>query len=337
MELDRYIGNPILMPNNQNHWESLAVCNPGACIYNDEVYLLYRAAGNDAEHIIRIGLAKSKDGYNFIRVSNQPLLSPSKDGFDSGCIEDPRVSKIDEFFYITYATRPFPPGQYWLKDNNNLGKNFAINHSISLMKNLTSSGLIVTKDFKTFKRLGRITKATIDDRDVILFPEKIRNKFVMLHRPIEWVGPNYNTDVPAIWIAFSNDILSWGEDYLLIKSKYEWERKKIGANTPPIKTEKGWLLFYHGVDKEGIYRVGVLLLDIEDPKKVIRRSKKWVLEPREEYEVNGIYNNCVFPCGSVVIGEKLFVYYGSADKYCCLATCNINDLLDWLILEGDNG
>ena len=113
MKLTKYSGNPILSPNPNNDWESLVVCNPGVFYDNNQFFMLYRAAGNDEEHIIRFGLATSKDGINFTRESDESVLGPSSEGPDMGWIEDARIIKLDDYFYVTYAFRPFPPGQYW--------------------------------------------------------------------------------------------------------------------------------------------------------------------------------------------------------------------------------
>ena len=115
-----------------------------------------------------------------------------------------------------------------------------------------------------------------------------------------------------------------------MKAEFDWE-KKIGGSTPPLKTEEGWLLLYHGVDSEGIYRVGVALLDLDNPSKVIARSPNYIMEPEYDYELNGFYKGCVFPTGNVIVGDTLYVYYGSADKYCCVATCSVKELLDYVL------
>jgi predicted GH43/DUF377 family glycosyl hydrolase len=331
MKLQKYEKNPILSPNNKNKWESLCVCNPGAWYENGKFYLLYRAAGEDPEHYIHWGLAESKDGFNFQRVSNRPVFSPSADGPDAGSVEDARIVKFDDTFFITYAYRPYPPGQYWtFRPDEVLMVNSPPSAPQCIRKNTANSGLLMSKNLKTFKRLGRITKSNLDDRDVIVFPEKIYGEFVMLHRPKEWIGPKYGVDFPAIWISFSDDLMEWDNDQLLAKGIFDWE-KKIGGSAPPLRTEKGWLTLYHGVDTKGIYRVGVMLLDLYDPARVIARAKDFIMEPEFEYEQNGIYNGCVFPTGNVVKDGILYVYYGAADKYCAVATCPLDDLLDYVL------
>ena len=121
---------------------------------------------------------------------------------------------------------------------------------------------------------------------------------------------------------------NWGESRLLIKAELGWENKKIGGNTPPIRTRDGWLTLYHAVGSDGHYRLGALLLDLNDPSRVIGRSRDWLLQPEEWYELNGYYPGVCFPCGKVIIDGTLFVYYGGADKYIGLATCQLEELLD---------
>lgn len=329
--LRKYGGNPILSPNEENAWENLVVCNPGAWYEDGKVYLLYRASGDDEQHVIHFGLAVSADGFHFERVSDAPVLSPSADGPDAGCIEDPRIVKFGEHFYITYAYRTFPPGRYWLNENSQAYMpNGPADAPRFIRENLTNSGLLISEDLRTFHRVGRITAANSDNRDVILFPEKIDGRYAMLHRPKERVGSRYLCEYPSIWITFSEDLMVWSEDYLLIKGESSWETK-VGGAAPPVKTEEGWLTLYHGVDMNGIYRTGVVLLDYYDPRKVIARSPDFIMEPDQAYETNGLYPGCVFPTGNVIIEDELFVYYGAGDKFCCLAVCSVQELLDYVL------
>jgi predicted GH43/DUF377 family glycosyl hydrolase len=335
MKLKKYEKNPILSPNPLCNWESLVVCNPGVWYENGTFNMLYRAAGDDPEHIIRFGLAVSTNGYDFERVSDKAVFSPSIDGPDSGCVEDPRIVKFDDTFYITYAFRPFPPGQYWSFEHDIvLRPQAGENAPVFIKENMGNSGLATTKDFLHYKRLGRITESNLDDRDVILFPEKINGQYVMLHRPKQYVGTQYNVKFPSIWLKFSDDLLNWAtkESHLLISgSEGSWE-EKIGGSTPPLKTAEGWLVLYHGVENkgQGYYRVGALLLDLDNPLKIIGRTKNFILEPETEFELNGYYSGCVFPTGNVIIENTLYVYYGAADKYICVATCDINELIQFI-------
>lgn len=335
MILNKSENNPILSPNPLNYWESLAVCNPGVWYEDGIFHMLYRAAGNDEKHVIRFGLAISRDGFNFNRVSNLPAFGPSQDGPDSGCVEDARIVKYDDYYYVTYAFRPFPPGQYWkFAHDEVLSWNHGSNAPLFLKKNMANTALAITKDFKNWIRLGRITQSNIDDRDVIIFPEKINGKYAMLHRPKEWIGPEWGTKYPAIWLRYSDDLLVWDQPSHMLMQGIDggWE-EKIGGSTPPLKTDKGWIVLYHGVENAGTgyYRVGAALLDLNDPTKIIGRTKEPIMWPEFDYEIEGYYKGCVFPTGNVIVGDTLFVYYGGADKYVGVATCSVKELLDHLI------
>ena len=334
MKLTRFQGNPILSPNPDNDWENLAVFNPAAWYDQDNgrVLLLYRAAEAHPEYKCYFGLATSEDGYHFERVSDRPVIGPSVDGFDASTIQDPRMVKMGEYYYITYAARFFPFGQFWMpKDQQYRPPECPPDHPHILRDNATSTGLLITKDFKTFIRAGRITDPLLDDRDVVLFPERINGKYVMLHRPLEWVGPQYGTEHPAIWISTADDLLGFRHSMLLAKGKYDWEAGKIGANTPPIRTPHGWLMLYHAVGADKIYRIGAMLLGLDDPSKILHRTPDWIIQAEADYEIEGYYRGCVFPCGKVVIDGTLFVYYGAADKYVALATCPLDELLEHLL------
>ena len=246
--------------------------------------------------------------------------------------------KFDGEYYITYAYRPVPPGQYWKFGHDEVllpecGK-YA---PAAIAKNLGNTGLAVTTDFCHFRRLGRLTSPVLDDRDVILFPEKVNGQFVMLHRPKQYIGEKFGVEYPSIWIKFSDDLLDWEgkESHLLLTGRENTWEEKIGGSTPPLKTDKGWLMLYHGVEHggKGYYRVGVLLLDLDNPLKILAKTHESILEPEEDFEINGYYNGCVFPTGNVIVDDTLFVYYGSADKYVCVATCSVNELLSYLLTD----
>lgn len=338
MKLKKFEGNPILSPLETSDWESLVTCNPGVIYDNGVFYMLYRAAGNDTEHVIRLGLATSKDGFHFERVSSQPAFGPSEDGPDSGCVEDPRIVKFGKEFYITYAYRPYAPGQYWKFGHDEiLLPECGENAPLAFRKSLGNTGLAMTTNFCKFRRLGRLTSPVLDDRDVILFPEKIQGKYVMLHRPKEYIGEKYGVKYPSIWMKFSDDLLCWEdkESHLLLTGRDNSWEEKIGGSTPPLKTSKGWLMLYHGVESGGLgcYRAGAMLLDSNNPTHIIGKTPSPILEPETEFETNGYYNGCVFPTGNVIVGNTLFVYYGAADKYVCAATCQMDELVDYLLSD----
>lgn len=327
MNFERCKENPILKPNN-NVWEDLCVLNPGVIIEKStgKIKMLYRAAGNDFEHLIRLGIAESDDGIHFTRLSDEPAMDVHRDEADGGCLEDPRIVEIDGVYYITYAGRPFAPGRYWVEEDFKKIKASREKWPETapwLLRNETVTYLACTKDFKTYKRLGRITDSRYDDRDVVIFPEKINGKFVMLSRP------KRDEFAPSIWISYSDDLIEWGEPKKLFSGVEGWEKDRIGAGCPPIKTEDGWLLIYHGVSGEDhYYRVGMVMLDLNDPSKIIARTKDFVFEPQEEYETDGIWTGCVFPTGIIEKDGKYYIYYGCADKFVSLATVDKKQVLE---------
>jgi len=347
MQLKRYEKNPIIKPIKNHQWESKATFNCGVVYDQGKFHMLYRAIGEYRNYISRIGYAVSEDGINFERKA-VPVLKPLK-SYERWGMEDPRITKIGDRFYITYVV---------------LNKS-AIKDGGGIIKTALSS----TKDFINFKRHGVITPSLTNDRDVIIFPEKINGRYVMLHRPHYWIKdrvhkkgdelfldiktgvikwpieekPNYFPDKPSIWIAYSNDLKNWFNHKVLIEPQEDWELKQVGSGAPPIKTEKGWLLIYHGVSDymrksvfgyaSGTYRVGALLLDFNDPARVIARTREPILEPRGKYEISGDTPQVVFPVGAVIVKKKLYVYYGAADKTVCLATANLDRFLNYLSVQ----
>ena len=334
MKLERFAGNPILSPHPDHEWEDLAVFNPAAWYdpQAGEVLLLYRAAESGPEYKCYFGLAKSKDGFHFERVSDRPVLNPSVEGFDGATIQDPRMVKIGDWYYITYACRHYPFGQFWVPKDQQLYRRPESPPDFPryLRINATLTGLLLTQDFQTWIRAGWLTDPLLDDRDVVLFPEQVGGKYVMMHRPLEWVGPQYGVEHASAWISLADDLLGFRESKLLITNKYPWETAKLGVNTPPIKTAHGWLTIYHAVGPDKFYRLGALLLDLDDPSRVLHRTPDWLMQPELDYEIEGYYRGVCFPCGAVVIDGTLLVYYGGGDKYCAVATCGLDDLVQHL-------
>lgn len=335
-QLTRYSGNPILSPLPGSAWEGEVTTNPGAWYDADrrEVLLLYRAAGSDHDHVVHFGLARSRDGYRFERVSPSPVASPIAGTPDGGCLEDPRIVKIGEWYYVTVASRPFPPGRYWenLSPLGRAHRAFPADFPVALRQNLTSTHLFLTKDFKSWIRAGRLTDPTLDERDVVIFPERIDGKWITLHRPMQWHGAGYTNAHPAIWIARSDDLLAWKQLQLLAQGEQPWE-EKIGANNPPLRTPHGWLQIYHGVGADKQYRLGALLLDLKDPTRVTHRTRRPIYEPTADYETRGIYNGVCFPCGHALIDGTYFLYYGGADVSCAVATSPLDALLKHLLAQ----
>lgn len=316
--LERHKKNPILLPNDSNWWESKAVFNCAVLPDNNRIHMLYRAVGEYEKYISRIGYASSSDGFCFTR-RREIALAPSEE-YEKYGIEDPRLVKIDQEIYLSYVVLSTYVSQ----------------------RPSASTALATTNDFSNYTRLGIITSKGSDNKDVVLFPENVYQqlsdgtgnlKYLFLHRPSTWVGSKYGVDRPSIWIGEGASLTNFEKHTLLVKPEQQWEMLKVGAGPPPIKTKEGWLLIYHGVDRDHVYAAGAALLDLKDPTKVIARTKKPVLEPNEPYEKNGDVNNVVFPTAAYVMDGKLFVYYGAADKVCCLATIDLENFLDHVLKD----
>jgi predicted GH43/DUF377 family glycosyl hydrolase len=341
MKLKKYYNNPILEPLRGSYWEAAQVRNPAAVLHDGKVHLIYTAAGDmDIEHKIYLGHAVSTDGIHFERVDSEPFAAPFKGTFDAGGIEDPRAVKIDDNIYITYCARAVPhwsfiQGERYVSPPTN---------GVTWTENYRRGGLISTKDFITCERHGPITSDDHYDCNIILFPEKINGKYVMLHRPSYFKAEveSGNGGTSGISICFSDDLTNWEDDYPLIDPEFEWEDLKVGGSSPPIKTPEGWLVLYHAVQRplkdkswhpcfQFCYRAGVMLLDLDNPTRVIARSPHYILEPETPFEKFGTVNNVVFPTGNVVLGDELFIYYGAADTTICLATVQLNELLKYVL------
>jgi beta-1,2-mannobiose phosphorylase / 1,2-beta-oligomannan phosphorylase len=319
--LVRHKGNPILLPNESNWWESKAVFNC-ATLYDDtRIHMLYRAIGEYERYISRIGYASSTDGYCFDK-RDEIALEP-KEEYERYGIEDPRLVEVDHQTYVSYVVLSNYVNQ----------------------KPVASTALATTTDFNDYIRLGIVTSRGSDNKDVVLFSENINQrlsneneteaspKYLFLHRPSSWVGSVYGVDRPSIWIGEGSSLTNFEKHTLLIKPDQQWEMLKVGAGPPPIKTKHGWLLIYHGVNENHVYRAGAALLDLNDPSKVLGRTKRPILEPKEPYEKFGDVNNVVFPTGACIMDGKLFVYYGAADKVCCLATAELENLIDYILMD----
>jgi predicted GH43/DUF377 family glycosyl hydrolase len=332
-QLQRYEKNPVLTPRD-NDWERLQVRNPAACYDGRKVHLVYSARA--VTNTIHLGLAESDNGYDFRRVGEGPWLSPSAEGFDAGTIEDARMVNIEGVYYIVYGARAIGKTEF----ANGAKAKGATSDGVTWTRNFRRGGLLATRDFKTVERLGPISSEHEYDCNFVLFPEKVNGRYVLLHRPSAFEPfPNPCLELPwnqrlGIHICYSRDLVHWEDDRVLIRPEQEWEETKVGGSTQPIRTPEGWLTLYHGVqgnDQTFVYRVGVMLLDLKDPSRVIARSPHFILEPETAWEREGTVNNVVFPNGAVVIGDTLFVYYGGADTVCGVATAPLRDVLSHVL------
>jgi predicted GH43/DUF377 family glycosyl hydrolase len=331
MKLKRYKGNPILTPRD-NDWERMQVRNPAAWYDGEVVHMLYSARA--VNNTIYLGYARSADGHHFERVGDGPWMAPPEgDEFDSGTVEDARMVYLDGYYYVTYMARSIG------KDEFAAGKRLPGRPDAPTWRqNWRRAGLLRTRDFTGYERLGPVTPETVFDANVMLFPEKIGGRYAMIHRP-----SGYPTGTaaclsrpleerPGMSICFSEDLVHWVDDRPLAGCIYDWEPVKIGGSAPPIRTEAGWLTLYHAVDEsqkyDFTYRVGVMLLDLDDPTRVIGRCPQPILEPEESWEIEGTVPNVVFPNAAVVIDGEVLVYYGGADTVVGVAAAALGELID---------
>lgn len=296
-----------------------AVFNCGQTMYNGQTILLIAALykeENASGSITGIHVARSNDGINF-EIDKEPFCD--KRDWAGNCpgnydcwVIDPRITKIDDTYYI------IRPAQV-----SNSGP---------------AAVLEKTKDFKTCEFVDCI--ALPSNRVPCLFPEKIGDYYVRLDRPYNLHDQEEPECIPdseqlraGIWISYSPDLIFWGKHRPLVypESISKYANWKMGP-TPPIKTKEGWLEIIHGVFKENgefCYSIGVMLLDLDDPQKIIGVSDNWILTPTESYETNGRVENVVFPCGAIADHETdtLRIYYGAADTCIGLATGKISELV----------
>lgn len=326
--------NPIVTPGVYD-WRRVSTFNPGVIYDEGKFYLYERAAGSLRPFQTCIGVLVSEDGINFRHMVDKPIFTGEMLGIPTASVEDARVVKIDGRFYMCYAMQPYqfdcwPTGvdvpDYYPEHYPEWDKN-------NVEPMITRSGIAVSDDGINFKQLCYTTPAEIDDRDNTLFPEKVNGKFALLRRPMQYVGSEYGTQSPGIWISYSSDMKEWSTPELVaIAENEEWEGTKIGAAATPLKTEKGWLVLYHGVDGDSIYRVGAMLLDLENPQKVIARTKAPIMEPEEYYEKFGlVIPNVVFPTANLLKDGLLYIYYGCCDTSISLATVPLDELLEHIL------
>lgn len=309
MKLQRHPESPLLLPDPNSDWECYNVFNPAVVYHNGLWHMWYRAQGLD--WVSRIGYAVSADGVHWNRL-RRPVLEP-QDGSDSRGIEDPRVTELDGAFYMCYTAY----GREFRGSGRPTHAGGGIIPMIARSTNLI-----------TWERLGPIVVGE-DNKDHVLFPRRICGRYAALHR--RW---------PNVWIAYSDDLLTWRpEDMYPIygprrDDPQAWDRKSVGSNGVPIETPEGWLLINHGYDEEHIYKFGVILLDLDDPTRVIRRPKAAIFWPEELWELRGDVPNVVFSCANPVVNGTVYVFYGGGDHVIGLATCRLDDLLDYA-LHGD--
>ncbi len=290
MPFIRHPDNPILVPDPLNAWESLNVFNPGVVFHEGLFHMLYRAQGLD--YVSRIGYAVSNDAVHFNRLRN-PILVP-EGAYETRGVEDPRITYLPKegrfiMAYTAYSDLGITPM-------------FA-----------ESSNLI------SWRRLGALVVGE-DNKDHVLFPNKIQDRYFSFHRR-----------PPSIGYAFSDDLINWElKGAILTPRPDSWDSLRVGAGGVPITTEEGWLVIYHAYDHDHVYRLGACLLDLEEPWRVISRASDYFMEPKEIWEQKGDVPNVVFSCANPLVESTIYLYYAGADRMIGLATAKLADLIDFV-------
>lgn len=274
----RLTQTPILSPDGGHPWEAAAVFNAAAVCEGGRFHLIYRASdiapiSKAGRYINSLGYAQSTDGIHFDRMDT-PIMTNDVPSENRGP-EDPRIVKIDGIFQMLYT---------------------GYSDTAIRICRATSTDLV------HWERHGVVLDET--NKDASLFPEKIRGKYVMFHRR-----------EPDIWIAYSDDLKTWYDHQSIMAPipSSSWENRKVGISGPPIKTDAGWLLIYHGTSDRYGYCQGIALLDLENPGKVLWRQSEPIMMPELEWERNGYVNNVIFSCGQVELDDRILIYYAGAD------------------------
>jgi predicted GH43/DUF377 family glycosyl hydrolase len=306
----RYTGNPLL---SREHWPYPinSVFNAGAVLLaNGDTLLLCRV--EDRSGLSHLCAARSANGIDGWRIDPVPTLMANPRDFPEEIwgIEDPRITYVPELKQYAVAYTSFARGG-------------------------PGVSLALTKDFRSFERYGVIMSP--EDKDAALLPHRIGGRWALIHRPMTALGAH-------MWISYSPDLRHWGSHKIILAARRGgwWDANKIGLCSPPIETEKGWLMIYHGVRQTAsgsIYRLGLALFDLEHPDICLQRGDSWMFGPEASYERNGDVDGVVFPCGQTigVDGDTIHLYYGAADSSVAMATGSIRCLLSWLSLNSNIG
>jgi predicted GH43/DUF377 family glycosyl hydrolase len=330
-QLERHESNPIIEPREGNYWEMKATFNPGAIYADHRVHLLYRAIGGDDVSVL--GYASSGDGVTFSDRMDEPAYTPaatkhtapaaaqvplepayfSGGGWNGGC-EDPRLTLIDDMVYLTYV---------------------AFDGWGSIRIALSSIDLkdFLNKNWK-WKKPAMISPPHSIHKNWSVFPEKINGKFAILHGI-----------APSIMVEYRDSLDFDDGEYIDSQRppygqqnmrRGVWDTWIRGAGPPPLKTKDGWLLLYHAMDLNdpNRYKLGAMLLDLNDPTKILYRSRTPILEPDFIYENQGYKSGVVYACGAVIAEGKLYVYYGGADAVTCVAMADVDIFLNELKTYG---
>ena len=302
----RHSGNPILSRKDWPYRVNSVFNAAATRLADGDTLLLCRV--EDRRGLSHLCAARSANGIDGWRIDAEPTLMPNPKEYPEEIwgIEDPRITYVPELEQYAVAYTSFAKGG-------------------------PGVSLALTKDFKNFQRYGVIMPP--EDKDAALLPRRIGGYWAMIHRPVTTLGAH-------MWISYSPDLRHWGSHKVMLEARRGgwWDANKIGLCSPPIETEKGWLVLYHGVRQTGsgsIYRLGLALFELDRPDVCLQRGDSWMFGPEAPYERGGDVNDVVFPCGQVIgaDGDTIHLYYGAADSCMAMATGSIRCLLLWLELN----
>jgi len=329
----------VILEKTKLGFENDSVFNPGVINSGNDIHLLYRAVrqGNFSS----IGYCKLNNPEKVHERMTHPLIIPEHD-YERHGIEDPRVVKIDDTYFITYTAYDGYNALGALATSKDL-KTFTkhgiitpmfsyndFDYCIECCKGLSEKYLRFYKIFKERSGIESMEKLLVWDKDVIFFPKKINGKFAFLHRIYPSIQIAYYDKIEELNEQYWRNYLFNLHEYIVIDSKHSFEASYIGGGCPPIETADGWLLIYHGVEDTQtgyVYHAAAALLDLNDPTKEIARLKYPLISPTEVWEKEGAVKNVVFPTGAVVKDDTLYIYYGAADTSIAVASLKLSDLL----------
>ncbi|HAM88111.1 MAG: hypothetical protein US83_C0013G0016 [Candidatus Falkowbacteria bacterium GW2011_GWC2_38_22] len=329
----------IILRPTKIEFESKCVFNPGIYQDGNNVHVVYRAL--DENFMSRFGYARLDGPTKVVERWKKPFAVP-KYTYEKKGIEDPRITKIGDTFYVSYVAHDGKNAviaYMYGKNLFDLKRGGIISPLMSYRKASKLFQFSKIKDdyyfFSSFYEKYAGKNVLIWEKDGVFFPEKIRGKFALLHRVLPDIQIS-RVDTLNLYKDknfWHNQIHHLGK-HVVLEGRHGWEARHIGAGAPPIKTKAGWLMIYHGVEPRNngrIYSAGAALLDLRDPKKVIGRLPYPLFEPKEKYETEGFVNDVVFPTGTARFKDELYIYYGTSDTYIAVASVNFDSLLKELL------
>ncbi|MBI2023643.1 pesticidal protein Cry7Aa [Candidatus Giovannonibacteria bacterium] len=328
----------VILSPTKNDFESRAVLNPGVYQEGETVHLFYRAT--DRKHISTIGYAKLEGPTNVVERKIEPVIVPEED-YERMGTEDPRITKIDDTFYMTYvahdgknAVTAYASGKdlFKLKKHGVITPDISYDEAASLFRDEKLKDRYFM--FESYYEEGAGKDVLLWDKDVFFFPRKIKGQYALLQRILPDIQIAYFKSFKSLqkrsfWEKYLSDL----DSKVVLENKFWFESRNIGGGAPPIETDDGWLLIYHAVEelnKQRVYHAGAALMDINDPTKLIGRLDHPLFSPKEEWEVSGEVGHVVFPTGTAIFGEDLYIYYGAADEHIAVAQVRLKDLLSEL-------